>query len=253
MACAPILGSYVTLHFHWQGNFVVMLWIGIACFVLGMLFLPSAKLNRDVRLSLGSYLPVLRCPQFYYYMFAIQASCLAYWVFVGIAPILYMEGFGVSLSAYGWYQGSTSFTFACLSLSSGYLLRRFGTVRCFYLSTGLLAAFVLGVAVLIVLDVQNPLTITLVCHLMAAGIIVPLNTMWPLSLEVLPEAKGRIAALQTLIRLCFMSLGVQIVSYFYHGIFLELGLAMMILLSVGLGFIYVLIVKERMLHTPSLG
>ena len=44
IAFAPIIGSYVTLHFHWQGNFTLLLLLALIISVITMIFIPNYKL-----------------------------------------------------------------------------------------------------------------------------------------------------------------------------------------------------------------
>lgn len=53
---APVLGSYITLYFHWQGNFMTLLFLGLTAFVMSMLFIPVHKLpEHKETLSLRGY------------------------------------------------------------------------------------------------------------------------------------------------------------------------------------------------------
>ena len=40
---APVIGSYVSLYFHWQGNFTALLLLGVATLLMTFLFIPNAK------------------------------------------------------------------------------------------------------------------------------------------------------------------------------------------------------------------
>lgn len=225
MAFAPVVGSYVSLYFHWQGNFILLLGLGVVSLVLTGLFIPVGSKNPDLSIALKEYLPVLRSSRVWWYGATICALVLGYWVFIGMAPILYMEDLGVSLKDFGFYQGSMAGVFSVASLSSAYFLKRFGQRACFFTSLWILGAFLIGTALLLLTQTKSPLLITLVMQLLALGIIFPVNILWPLSLYALPEAKGRVTALIVSSRFIFTALGIQIVSALYNGTFLTIGLA----------------------------
>jgi len=235
MAFAPVVGSYVSLFFHWQGNFVVLLILGLACLTLCTIFIPFRPSNSEASISIREYRVVIQSPKALYYMGTIVLLILSYWVFVGIAPILYMEDLGVPLSEFGFYQGSMAATFALASFSSGYFIKRFGQRACFIFGMGSSGIFMFLNLLLIFSGVKNPLIITIVVQFLALGIIFPVNILYPLSLDAVPRAKARISALISSSRFILTAVTIQIVSYIYDGTFMFIGLSMFLIL--GLMFI----------------
>ncbi len=234
MAFAPTVGSYVNLFFNWRGNFGVLLALGIVCFILAATVLPKGKLNPTVSLSLKEYKPILTSRRAWIYNLSICALCQPFWIFIGMAPILYMGAMKVGLESFGLYQGMMAGVFSVISLSSGYWLKKFGPKRCFNTGLALLLLFIPTTIALMVFKVHDPLIITLVCMLQAAGIIFPINIIWPFSLEAVPNAKGRMSAILVGSRMLVTALSIQLVSAFYHDTFSSIGLAMII----GIGFAF---------------
>lgn len=234
MAFAPVVGSYVNMFFHWQGNFVLLLILSLVCLALGSIFLPKAVKNPNVSMSLREYKPIFRSKVAFYYIATIILGLQSYWVFVGMSPILYMEDLGVSLKEFGFYQGALAITFSIGSFSSGIFLRKFGQKNCFFFSIFLLVGFTLMLPVLILFNVKDPVLITAVMLLQSVGIILPINILWPLMLEAIPEGKGRLAAVAVASRLIVTALSLQAASFFYDGTFRSLGIAMG--LFIGLAF-----------------
>lgn len=234
MAFAPVVGSYVNMFFHWQGNFVLLLILSLVCLALGSIFLPKAVKNPNVSMSLREYKPIFRSKVAFYHIATIILGLQSYWVFVGMSPILYMEDLGVSLKEFGFYQGALAITFSIGSFSSGIFLRKFGQKNCFFFSIFLLVGFTLMLPVLILFNVKDPVLITAVMLLQSVGIILPINILWPLMLEAIPEGKGRLAAVAVASRLIVTALSLQAASFFYDGTFRSLGIAMG--LFIGLAF-----------------
>ncbi len=245
MASAPVLGSYIAGYFGWKGNFVALLLLGVLSLIMSVLFVPKGKENQSVSLSLKEYLPVLRSSKAIYYVITIGMFTQAYWIFIGIAPILYMEGLGVSLEHFGFYQGAICAVFAFVSLFSGYFLRKFGQRSCFFFGIYLFGVFMIAAAALIMLDVRNPLIITLVSLILSVANVFPINILWPLSLEAVKNAKGRISAMFVSSRLIITAISIQIVSYFYDGSFVQLGIAMCVTLLIGLWTCYKLFQQDK--------
>lgn len=226
MAFAPVVGSYVNMFFSWRGNFGVLLLLSLICLGLGLMFLPKGVKNPQITLSLKEYRPILRSQKAFYYFATIVFSIQAYWIFVGMSPILYMESLGVSLQKFGFYQGALAAVFSIGSFSSGFFLRRFGQKQCFFFGVYLMIAFVTMMPILILFNVKDPMIITSVMLFQSAGIILPINILWPLMLDCVPNAKGRLAAVFTASRLIVTALSIQLASYFYDGTLKSLGLAM---------------------------
>ncbi len=229
MAFAPVVGSYISLFFHWRGNFATLLLFGGVCFLASALFLPKSEPNPEIHWSLKGYIPLLKSTSALLYTGCIIALISSYWMFIGMAPILYMDDFGVSLAHFGFYQGALAGTFCLMSFLSGPLLRRFGQKRCFYSSVFLLGVFWLAVAACVIEKVTSPLLITATMALASIGNVLPINILYPLALEAVPRAKGRMSAFMLAGRLLLAAGALQIVSYTYNGSFLSLGVATCIL------------------------
>jgi DHA1 family bicyclomycin/chloramphenicol resistance-like MFS transporter len=226
MAGAPILGSYVTRLFHWEGNFVLLLLMGVASLVLAWLYLPQGTPQSTISLSLREYLPVLRSKKTLYYIIGLGFLLQVYWVFIGLSPILYIDDLGVPLVKFGLYQGATAGAFALCSLLSGPILKRFGERNSFFAGVFFLLAFLVGALCLMAFNVKDPLLITIVLVLAAVGLVFPFNIMWSLALESVANAKARISALAIAIRLVITSLGLQVASFFYDHSFFSIGATM---------------------------
>ena len=74
----------------------------------------------------------------------------------------------------------------------------------------------------------------MVLQLEGIGVVFPINILWPLALDTVPDAKGRMAAIMVGGRLIITSISLQIVSYFYNGVFFHIGLAMILSLILSL-------------------
>jgi len=243
VALAPTIGSYIALWFHWRGNFVALLCLGILCLILTMLFVPHQKKALPVvkpGQRVAEYKAILTSKKSMYYVLSVTFLTMTYWSFLSISPILYMETLGVSLEHFGYYQGATCFIYAIGSFTVGWAFKKFGQRRCFYFGMLLLVAFLVGDLFLIVTDVKSPLLITLTLMVQLLGAVYPVTLLWPLYLDTFPKAKGKLSALQITVRMVLLSSTAQLMGYFYNDSFVFIGWVLAVLQTLALIFLYLL-------------
>jgi DHA1 family bicyclomycin/chloramphenicol resistance-like MFS transporter len=242
MILAPILGGYISLLFNWRGNFVLLLLLGIISLILTMRFIPDSPTKVINKFSLREYTNIFTSSKFvFYYIIIICLISQSYWIFLGMAPILYIESLNVSLKHFGIYQGTLCLSFAIVSFLGGYLVNRFGQKQCLFFSIGLLALFLLLISYIMVFNINNPLILNLAIQLQGIAVVLPINVLWPIALNSMPEAKGKMASIVVGGRLIITSIGLQIVSYFYKGVFFHIGVAMIVSLIISLLAFYKLL------------
>jgi DHA1 family bicyclomycin/chloramphenicol resistance-like MFS transporter len=225
IGAAPILGSYITLYFHWRGNFATLLLLGVVGLGLTLLFIPSYPLpNAKETLSFRAYLPLLQSKPLMLLILNIVCMFLPYWIFVGIAPLLYMQDLGVSLSHFGYYQGALALVFAFGSVAFGLVMNRYSTQKMLFWSNQLLIACFIALLALTFTNCTKPLLITLVLVLFTATQVIPSSVLYPVCVNFSPQSKGRISALIHGIRLLITAICLQIAGYFYEGSFRSLGM-----------------------------
>ncbi len=248
---APVLGSYITLYFHWQGNFMALLFLGLTAFVMSMLFIPAHKLpEHKATLSLSGYLPIFQSKPLMLLILHIVFNFVPYWVFVGMSPLLYMEDLGVSLSHFGYYQGALAFVFAFGSICFGLIVNRYDQKKMLYVSALIFIIGLMSMVLITLLDTPNPLFITLAFLLFIIGQIIPSTILHPLCLNFMPQVKGRVSAILQGGRLIFAALSLQLAGYFYQGSFRNIGIiiAVFILFTVIMLFF---VIKNRELMAFS--
>ncbi|MBA3814802.1 MAG: MFS transporter [Alphaproteobacteria bacterium] len=232
---APVLGSYITLYFHWQGNFMTLLFLGLTAFVMSMLFIPAHKLpEHKTTLSLRGYIPILQSKSLMLLVMRIVFGFVPYWVFVGMSPLLYMEDLGVSLAHFGYYQGALAFVFGLGSMLFALIVNRYDQKKILYVSGYILIASLMSIAVATFLNSYSPLFITLAFLPFIIAGIISSAILQPLCLNFMPEAKGRVSAILQGGRLIFAAISLQLAGYFYQGSFRNIGIiiAVFILLTI---------------------
>jgi DHA1 family bicyclomycin/chloramphenicol resistance-like MFS transporter len=236
MAFAPVIGSIVNLYFNWRANFALLLGLGIICLIASYFLLPNKQGNTGVSLSPRAYLPLINSQKFMLYLVAICFLAITYWIFVGMAPILYMQNLGVDLAHFGYYQGAMAAAFSVVSMLSPAIYKRFGHGKSFKMGLWLCAFSAVLIILITVLDVKDPLLITAVVVIFSIGVVAPVNILYPVLLGLVYNTKGRAAALVQAGRLILTAIGLQTVSYFYVDGFFPIGISMFVSLIIGLYF-----------------
>lgn len=236
VAVAPVLGSYITLYFHWQGNFLTLLMLGIFTLAMTWIFIPRypAPAEKE-KLSFSQYLDLFRSKPLMLLMTNIVFMFVPYWIFVGMSPLLYVKTFRVNLSHFGYYQGVLALIFALGSILFGWMLHRTLITRekMLFVAGQIYVVSFICVLIAVISDTADPLLITLSFIPFIISQIIPSALLWPVGLNFIPGAKGKIAALMQGARLIFTALGLEIAGYFYHDSFRSVG----ILISIFIFFV----------------
>lgn len=235
VAASPVLGSYIAAYFHWQGNFAALLLLGILVLIMTLLFIPDHKLpERKEKLSLRGYIPILKSGPLMLLIINFVLMCVPYWIFVGMSPLLYMKDLGVSLLHFGYYQGALAMTFAVGSIIYGLIMHRFDQRKSLCVSTVFSVSGLIMVAWASLTNSHNPLLITLAFIPFIIGQIIPSTILYPLALEMMPAAKGRMSALLRALMLVVTAMGLQLAAFYYVGSFQNIGLIVVLFMFTGI-------------------
>lgn len=244
-AIAPVVGSYITWYFHWQGNFTALLLLGLITLIMTIFFIPMYKLPEHKELnSVRSYLSLFQSKSLMLLIAAIVFMIVPYWIFVGISPLLYIEDLGVSLAHFGYYQGSFALVFALGSVIFGLIMHRYNQKKMLLLSSKIVILSFITVALATFFNVHNPLLITLAFMPFVISQIIPSTILYPLCLQVIPQAKGRVSALLQGGRLIFSAVSLQIIGHFYSGSFQNMGIILIIFIFLVIVTLFLVIHNE---------
>ncbi len=255
---APVIGSYITLYFHWQGNFVFLFAFGLIIFLMTLLFIPAAnhaKHHETLALrGLNGYITIFQSKPLVLLMLNLLLVFVPYWIFIGMTPLLYMKDLGVSLAHFGYYQGVLSIVFALGSILFGFILNRHTGHQLSLLRWGMrvLVLSLMMLSVITLLDVNNALMITLGFLPFIIGQIIPSNILYPLCLNLIPDTKGRVSAIIQGARLILTAMALQIAGYFYVGSFRSIGIILsIVILAAIISLFYVMKNKELMIYSEK--
>lgn len=234
VAAAPVIGSYITKFYQWRGNFTVLLLIGVVVLLMTVLFIPFSKLaDRKEPFSLQGYKEIFQSKPLLLLNLFFIATFVPYWVFVGMSPLLFMESLGVSLSQFGYYQGSFALVFALGSILFGFIVNRYDQKKLLIIANLFSILSLITILSAIFFNGANALWITLAFLPFIISQIAPGNILYPICLELMPNAKARITAIQQGGRLIFASLCLQIAGHFYQGTFTNIGIILCTFILLG--------------------
>ena len=241
---APIIGCYITMHFHWQGNFSALLIMALIVLTMTIFFVPvNKKNNKDVSIQIDSKI-IFKSKSFIILILSIISMFVPYWIFVGISPILYMQDLGVSITHFGYYQGVLAFVFAIGSVISGLLIDKYDHLKMLYLSTFIYALGLISIILVALLGSINPLVITLAFLISIIGTIIPSTILYPICINLIPQAKGKVSAIMHGSRLLITAVLLEIAGYYYDSSFKNIGIIISCVIIISL-ITLILVIRNR--------
>ena len=245
---APVIGSYIALYFQWQGNFAALLLLGVIAFFMTLFFVPSSSsVTPRETFTLESYSKILQSKPLVVGITFFIFQFTPYWIFVGMSPLLYRGDLGVSLKHFGYYQGSLAFVYAVGSLLFGLIVAKYDQIKMLKISGYMFIVGGISLGLLALLESVAPLVITLAFLIFVIGSIAPSTILYPILLEMMPRAKGRVSALMQGGRLIFAALGLQLAGYFYQGSFRNVALIIIAFISLSTIMLFRVISRKDVL------
>jgi MFS transporter, DHA1 family, multidrug resistance protein len=249
---APVLGSYITMYFHWQGNFVTLLLLGITTLTMTIFFIPAgARLKSTNTKSMDVYVAIFRSRPLVLLIIYFIFSSVPYWLFVGMSPLLFMKDLGVSLSEFGFYQGSFAFLFAIGSMYYGLIINKCDQEKMLYASKLTYIFSFIMIALVSLMNSLNPLYITLAFLPFVMGQIIPIIVLYPLCLNIIPQAKAQVSATMQGIRLVISALSLQLAGHYYTGSFQNIGIIMGVFMILAIISLYSVIRNQELIKFTS--
>jgi DHA1 family bicyclomycin/chloramphenicol resistance-like MFS transporter len=237
MAAAPIAGVFLTDHFGWRSNFIVIMAGAFLGTLLIGLFIPETH-DKDKRLPfqmkqlITGYAQLIRSK---FFMFLTLGLCLmvaAYFVFIGIIPLLFMEELGIDIKSYAFYQGSVVGLFAILSLTIPMIMNRFNVDKLMRYSMIVSLVSGAGLCALGMFASDHPLLITLLMCCYIVGLVLPCCVLFAQAMDMFPPLRASASSLIQSLRMLTMSLATYVAGLFYDGSFMPIGIVIMTLIVI---------------------
>ena len=249
MAVAPVIGSCIAFHFSWQGNFILLLVLGTATLIITNFFIPNYALSKTEDNSLlGWDLSVFRCKSLILLVSSIVFMFVPYWIFTGISPLLYIKNLGVSITHFGYYQGSIALSFGLGSLLYGLIVKKrlYNQKKILFFSIQILPVSFIIFGLVSFLNIDSPVVITLAFLPFIIGHIIPTAILYPACLNFAPKVKGQVSTMIQGGRLIFASIGLQITGYFYQNSFRNIGVVISCFIFISITVLF-LLMKDKII------
>lgn len=210
------------------------------------MFIPKkSKSQNQISTASFSYMPLLRSKKSISFIITLCFFMAPYWVFVGIAPILYRQELGVSITEFGFYQAALAIVFAIGSSVSGFSIKLIGRKKTFILGSSLCALHVILVTFIILFKIKDPVFITFCMAVASFGVATPINMLYPYTLSIIKDSSGRTSAFITGLRMIICSAGLWLVGAFYNKTFAPIGIWIVITMSAALISTAILVRRNR--------
>lgn len=237
MAAAPVAGVFLTDVFGWRSNFVV---IAVGAFLgtlLIGLFIPEThdkekRLPFQMKQLVSGYATLIKSKSFMTLTLGLCLMVAAYFVFIGIIPLLFMEELGVNITSYAFYQGSVVGLFALLSLLIPTVMDRWNVDRLMRIS--IMLSLVAGISLFLLgcFAPDHPLPITILMCCYVVGLVLPCCVLFAQAMDSFPPLRACASSLIQSLRMLTMSLATSLAGLLYNGTFLPIGFVIMSLVII---------------------
>lgn len=237
MAAAPVGGVFLTEYFGWRSNFIVITIGAFLGTILIGIFIPETH-DEDKRqpfqikqLILG-YTTLIKSKSFMFLTLSLCFMVAAYFVFIGIIPLLFMEKLGVGINSYALYQGSVVGLFALLSLSIPMVMNKFDVNKLMRRSMFISLASGVSLCILGLFTADRPLPITILMCCYIVGLVLPCCVLFAQAMDMFPQLRASASSLIQSLRMLTMALATSVAGLFYNGSFMPIGIVIMILIVI---------------------
>jgi MFS transporter, DHA1 family, multidrug resistance protein len=134
-----------------------------------------------------------------------------------------MDDLGVSLSQFSYYQGILALVSAVGSILSGLIIVNMTERRCCISQFKFVWGSML-IAIVAFLDIKIPLLITFAFLVFIISGIIHNTILYPICLNLMPHAKGRVTAILQGFSLISMAVVIELSGYCYRGSFQNIGI-----------------------------
>lgn len=205
MAGAPILGAWLTYHFHWRLNFVTIA-IVVLLSLLGTFFfieesLPEEKRKKfDMTAILKDYIALASSFKFVGYTLMALLPFIGIVVYISNLSLIFINHLNVPADTFAYYQATTMGTFVIFSALSSKLIAAKGIE--FTKIAGSLGVLAGGIALLCtaLFAPHSAALISLSMSLFAAGGSMVVGIFGMKAMALFPEMKGTSSSMMTAIR-----------------------------------------------------
>lgn len=241
---APTLSGFVVEEAGWRGIFWISSVLCLALVIWSRAGLaetsPEGAPARTVGEMLKGFVIISARPGFWRHAGYAACSLAGFYFFVGITPYVMQEAFGEGPATYGLYFMMLSGTYMVTNFVCGRVTAALGGERTLIFGAVLSLVGPVACAILLFAGIHDPLVLFLpgMIQSFGAGLAVP-NAMAG-AVAAAPDRAGAASGLLGFSQFLFAAVTTQIGGLLPHEIALTVPLGMILWLTLGLGFLFLL-------------
>jgi DHA1 family bicyclomycin/chloramphenicol resistance-like MFS transporter len=235
---APILGTFICLHYGWRGNFFAIFLLVCFSFLLILLFLEETKSYKKKQsfnmMSIWrTYLSFLSHPTFIIFLIMANLPFICITVYIANSSVILVNHLGLTLETFAYYQAATMSVFIFFSFLTNKLIVIKGTDFSQNLGIYIMA---LGALSILWVGVSYHMSAFKICcciSLISAGGALLTGVFNAKAMTIFPENKGSALAMIAAARQIMTAFLILICEIYFDGTIFPVALviAITILLS----------------------
>lgn len=229
---APVVGTFLLLHFGWPSIFIFMFIVSSLAFILFVFLMPESRKreHRSNKISLkqvgASYVKVFHSKKVVALILSNSFAVAGMFVFLTGASFLYIDYFKVKVSHFPLFFGSNVVLNVLLTLLNYRLVKSINPEK--ILRAGLLIQFIAGVLLLIAVEQATPnlwfVFLSIVLFIGSLGLV--FSNAVAIIINQFPQISGSANAVVGVIRFALSALIGSIFAFFHAESIVPLGIIM---------------------------
>ena len=219
LAFTPAVGSMIAVFFGWHANFQFLLIFGAFALLVALYGVPKDlirnKLDNDEP-AIGSYWALMSDPKIRMAILSTTLLPAGWFTFVGVASIVYVEHFGISVGEYGSHQGGIALLYGISTLIIYKIAKNFSSNLLVASSAASVFVAILGLILGFWLGLYSPLYVTAMILVGSIGSVVLVNKTQLAAINFNPQAAGKVSALISFCRWTLAAIFIQVSGALFY-------------------------------------
>ncbi|WP_421226352.1 MFS transporter [Aeromonas jandaei] len=215
LAFSPAIGGLFVAFFSWHASFKLLLALGIIALLITLRIVPKDR-QEHATASSGAYSILLKDSKQLKLILATLFLPAAWFTFVGLSSILYVNYMGVPVMQYAFHQGGIALFYGLISLYLYKIIQLLSKKVVEILSLALLILATIGIIAGYILNWYTPAYVTTTMLIGSVGSIYLTNRSQVLAVTYRSAWAGKVSALIMLGRWLLTAILLQIAGGIYQ-------------------------------------
>ncbi|PNY78786.1 MFS transporter [Pseudomonas fluorescens] len=219
LAFTPAVGSMIAVFFGWHANFQFLLIFGAVALLVAVYGVPKNLIRNELdndEPAIGSYWALVSDPKIRMAIFSTTLLPAGWFTFVGVASIVYVEHFGVSVGEYGSHQGSIALSYGISTLIIYKIAKTFSSSLLVVSSAASVLFAILGLMLGFWSGLYSPLYVTAMILFGSIGSVVLVNKTQLAAINLNPRVAGKVSALISFCRWTLAAIFIQVSGALFY-------------------------------------